>query len=250
MKILYHKIALTSACTVLGFVLGASPEAKAASFTFTTIPSTVVNFGFDGTGIIVPGGPSIQVARGIAGEIAESMEFDTGSLFMETNTIVTKAVLEAKIISLGNFPFDEEILGKPSILGIFGFVGNGIINENIGGGKISAAEFAAGIFLNSVDISSLSTGDTFNFDVTEFVNQRVSKGDAFVGLTIRALDSGSVTMISPNQSSPSGYNLIVQTADVTEPVPEPTTIFGSAIGLGVGGWLKRKKSRQPNKTML
>jgi len=29
-----------------------------------------------------------------------------------------------------------------------------------------------------------------------------------------------------------------------EPVPEPTTIFGSALALGVGGWLKRKKSSQ------
>ena len=32
-----------------------------------------------------------------------------------------------------------------------------------------------------------------------------------------------------------------ETVDVV-PVPEPTTIFGSAIFLGVGGWLKRKKS--------
>jgi len=33
-----------------------------------------------------------------------------------------------------------------------------------------------------------------------------------------------------------------------QPVPEPTTIFGSAIALGLGGWLKRKKSSQQNKT--
>ena len=31
-------------------------------------------------------------------------------------------------------------------------------------------------------------------------------------------------------------------------VPEPTTIFGSALALGVGGWLKRKKLSQQNKT--
>jgi len=30
-------------------------------------------------------------------------------------------------------------------------------------------------------------------------------------------------------------------------VPEPTTIFGSALALGVGGWMKRKKSSQQNK---
>src|SRR4028119_272626 len=38
-----------------------------------------------------------------------------------------------------------------------------------------------------------------------------------------------------------------QTLDF-QPVPEPTTIFGSALALGVGGWLKRKKSGQENKT--
>jgi hypothetical protein len=38
-----------------------------------------------------------------------------------------------------------------------------------------------------------------------------------------------------------------QTLDF-QPVPEPTTIFGSALALGVGGWLKRKKSGQQNKT--
>jgi hypothetical protein len=32
-----------------------------------------------------------------------------------------------------------------------------------------------------------------------------------------------------------------------EVVPEPTTIFGSAIGLCLGGWLKRKKSTSQNK---
>ena len=31
-------------------------------------------------------------------------------------------------------------------------------------------------------------------------------------------------------------------------VPEPTTIFGSALALSVGGWLKRKKSSQQKKT--
>jgi hypothetical protein len=33
-----------------------------------------------------------------------------------------------------------------------------------------------------------------------------------------------------------------------QPVPEPATIFGSALALSVGGWLKRKKSSQQNKT--
>jgi hypothetical protein len=248
MNILYRKVAVTSTCTVLSFVLGATPEAKAASFTFTSVPSFVLDFGFDGPELILPssGGNAVKA---IQGEIALSVEFNIGSLFMETNTIITKAVLELELVvpSKGYF-FNGEILGKPRSLGIFGFVGNGIVNENLGGGKVSAAEFAAGVFLSPLDISSLSTGDTFNFDVTEFVNQRVSNGDAFPGLTIRALDLGGVEL-RPSNKSPRELSLIVQTADVAEPVPEPTTIFGSAIALGLGGWLKRKKSSQRNKTM-
>jgi hypothetical protein len=43
-------------------------------------------------------------------------------------------------------------------------------------------------------------------------------------------------------------SLVIETVDAAEPVPEPTTIFGSAIALCLGGWLKRKKSSQQNKT--
>jgi hypothetical protein len=166
---------------------------------------------------------------------------------METNTIITKAVVEAELV-FSPFYVNEELLGKPSSLGIFGYVGNGIA-EGLGGVTVSNGDYAGGVFLSSVDISSLSTGDTVNFNVTEFINQRVRNGDAFAGLTIRALDLGAVNLINPNKSSPRVRSLIVQTADVAEPVPEPTTIFGSVIALGVGGWLKRKKSSQRNKIM-
>lgn len=44
------------------------------------------------------------------------------------------------------------------------------------------------------------------------------------------------------------WNFTVNGEHRSEPVPEPTTIFGSALALGVGGWLKRKKISQQNKT--
>ena len=44
MKNHYRKIAVSSVCTALGFVLGASPEAKAASFTLApTITFKVID---------------------------------------------------------------------------------------------------------------------------------------------------------------------------------------------------------------
>jgi hypothetical protein len=54
---------------------------------------------------------------------------------------------------------------------------------------------------------------------------------------------GEVGLNATNNNS----SLIVETDDVAEPVPEPTTIFGSAIFLGVGGWFKRKKLTPQNK---
>jgi hypothetical protein len=82
--------------------------------------------------------------------------------------------------------------------------------------------------------------------VTSFVNQRVNSGDAFAGFSIRALNFGAVQLTSNYSRAP--LKLIVETGTVAEPVPEPTTIFWSAIGLYLGGWLKRKKSSQPKKT--
>ena len=79
------------------------------------------------------------------------------------------------------------------------------------------------------------------------MNQRVRNADAFAGFGIRALNLGNVALGGYRQT-PIATRLIVETADVAEPVPEPTTIFGSALALGVGGWLKRKKSSQQHKT--
>jgi hypothetical protein len=64
---------------------------------------------------------------------------------------------------------------------------------------------------------------------------------ALAGFGIRTNGKGNVTI---NKDA----SLIITTVDVAEPVPEPTTIFGSALALSLGGWLKRKKSSQQNKT--
>jgi hypothetical protein len=45
-----------------------------------------------------------------------------------------------------------------------------------------------------------------------------------------------------------GWTFNLEGKHRSEPVPEPTTIFGSALALSLGGWLKRKKSSQQNKT--
>jgi hypothetical protein len=170
-------------------------------------------------------------------EKAPFAEFSIGNFSVAPHTFINSAIFQAEISS---FLFSEG--GRPRSLGIFGYVGNG---------TAEVSDFEAGVFLSSVDVSSSSAGDILNFNVTPFVNQRISNGNAFAGFSIRALTLGGLFLNDYDPFNPSSGikpRLIVETVDVAEPVPEPTTIFGSALALGLGGWLKRKKSSQQHKT--
>jgi hypothetical protein len=63
-----------------------------------------------------------------------------------------------------------------------------------------------------------------------------------LGLTFATATRTPISALSEDAT------LTIRTADVAEPVPEPTTMFGSALALSLGGWLKRKKSSQQKKT--
>ena len=236
MKNLYQKVVVVSVFTTLSFALGASPEAKAASFTFTpTITFEVIDgqyngHVYDGLGDeVFPGNFDVVQSKPNYIEIAEFAEFNIGNFSVSPNTLINSAIFQAEIYT---FEINDGSDPNPGSLGIFGYVGNG---------TAEASDFEGGVFLSSVDVSSLGAGDILNFDVTPFVNQRVSNGDAFAGFGIRALNVGGLALNNYPGSRP---RLIVETA---EPVPEPVTIFGSAIGLCLGGWLKRKKSPLQNK---
>jgi len=243
MKNIYHKVAVASVCTALGFALGANKEASAATFTLApTINFEVIDGGydghsFDGLGDKVFPGNFDTVVRGTVGENAQLAEFNIGSFSLAPNTVISSAVFQAEIYTLEAWGLGIGII-NPGKLGIFGYVGNG---------TVEASDFEAGVLLSSVDVSSSSAGDILSFDVTPFVNQRVSNSDTFAGFGIRALNLGGLAL-ERGQFSGIEPRLIVETADVAEPVPEPTTILGSAIGLGLGGWLKRKNSNQQHKT--
>lgn len=235
MNNLYHRVAVASACTALGFALGANEEAYSATFTLRPTTAFVVrDSNSDGRGDLLI---SLRNTTGIwkAAEVedAEFAEFNLGSFPFTPNTVINSAVFHTEIVT---FEVAEVGIGNPGSLGIFGYVGNG---------TAETSDFEAGAFLSSVN----TPFGTYNldFDVTPFFNQRVRDADAFAGFGIRALNLGNVAL-GGYRGTPIRTKLIVETADVAEPVPEPTTIFGSVIALGVGGWLKRKKSSRSNKT--
>lgn len=240
MKNPYHKVAIASVCTALGFALGASPEAKAASFTLApTITFEVIDGGqfgghiYDGLGDeVFPGNFDVVYSGQNYIEAAEFAEFNIGNFSAGPNTFINSAIFQAEILP---FPVNGDSPYRGS-LGIFGYVGNG---------TAEASDFEAGVFLSSVYVLSSFSAGIINFDVTPFVNQRVTNGDTFAGFGIRALNEGGLTLANYGDRGP---RLIVETADVTEPVPEPTTMLCAAIALGWGGWLKRKHSSPQHKT--
>jgi hypothetical protein len=231
MNNLYHKIAVASVCTALGFALRANKEAKAATITLEpAINFEVLDYSNDGVGDSVRMEDSSYFGKVRVVEGRLFTEFNIDSFSFIPNDI-TRVFLQTQIGYLGGLFVGE--FRNPGSFGLFGYAGNGT-------GDLS--DFGAGELLSSVNTFSSRPGDLLSIDVTPFVKQLASNGDPFAGFGFRVLNPGFVEL--GGDSFPDyPVTLVVE----TEPVPEPTTIFGSAIFLGVGGWLKRKKSTPQNK---
>jgi hypothetical protein len=137
-------------------------------------------------------------------------------------------------IARSNNPGDvkrDRLFSKP-------YIGNGQANVS----DFQAGEYLDGRFLDSVINlnSTINPSPIFSFNVLPFISQSIKNNDTFAGFSLR-IDDGYLTL---NEDA----RLTIITVDVAEPVPEPTTIFGSALALSLGGCLKRKKSSQQNKT--
>ncbi len=228
MNHLYHKLAVAFVCTALSFTLVANKEAKAATITLETLGFRAADRNRDGLGDdsfdSAPLFPTILLGV-FLGRYTETVEFrplyefNIANLSLPSNTIVTHATFQVRRMRPYAIPPNAQV-------NLFGYKGNG---------KVDESDFQAGTYLSN------SKGlDFFRFDVTPFVNVIVNNNDTFAGFGLRAERfNGDVD----NKAS-----LIIETADVA--VPEPTTICGSALALSLGGWLKRKKSSQQNKTAL
>jgi hypothetical protein len=164
MNNLYHKVAVVSVCTALGFALGSNKEAEAATFTSDYWVADNLTFqaidggsygSFDGLGDTVtnvsyhnfwewPSLPHSWLAaeRTDAREVAALLEFPLSSL---TKSITAPSGENTKITSITNAvlqvfvgywePYDDS-----AVIGAFGYVGNGIPE---------ASDFEAGVFLDS-----------------------------------------------------------------------------------------------------
>ncbi len=240
MNNLYQKVAFASVCTALSFALVANKEAKAAVFTLTASPSFSVGDrnGQDGLGDYISGDVPLPVGiingEGNRQEYRALYEFNLANLSLAPNTAISSAIFGVKANTISSY-------GRWSRLDAHGYIGNGQADVS----DFEAGEFLGGRYLYSVllntTIPGIKPSPFFYFDVLPLISQSIKNNDTSAGFSLR-IDDGYLTL---NQDA----RLTIITVDVAaEPVPEPTTIFGSAIALGVGGWVKRKKSNQQHKT--
>ena len=255
----YHKLAVASICTALGFAIGTSEEAKAATFN-SSFPYSLTfqvydggSFGsFDGLGDAVGSvgftDPDMGmrhtwelVERTTAREIAALTEFSIPGLTSVSTgyrtdtriTNITRAILRFQV------EWEYTFYESPRTLSLFGYVGNGLAE---------ASDLEAGIFLESVTSSRANSNSFADFNVTPFLNTLVSNNNEFAGFAVRSLtETEDPIVLGYEGYSGRPFPPTLYVEGEYEVVPEPTTIFGSAIGLCLGGWLKRKKLTSQNK---
>jgi hypothetical protein len=249
MKNLYAKIALASVCTALGFVLGANKEVKAATLTLTDGGVYIADRNLDGLGDSGYGGVPLPVGirdNWLYGSYGESFreeyrafyEFNIPPLSLASDTVISSAIFKGSINTVERL---NNIHYNPT-LEVIGYVGNASAWPNFS---------EEGVSLGYVPLFYSSAGTTFNLNVTTFVNQIVSNGESVAGFGLRSDPFSEDIYYGDNgySNDNNSYITLGRSASLTidaEPIPEPTTIFGSVIGLCLGGWLKRKKSSQQN----
>jgi hypothetical protein len=232
MNHLYRKIAITSVCTALSFALGANKEAKAATITLPPATSFgVKDQNMDGQLDSYYSG--VPFSMGFISNQSEPniesrafYEFYIANLSLPSNTVISDA-----------FFLVRADLVRPAHR-YFGIT----IEAYKGNGQPDTSDYYAQSYAG---FSSYPAGNLepkfntyFGLNLTEFVKELISNKEAFVGIRVRESASGFGGATFNDKDA----SLIITT------VPEPTTIFGSALALSLGGWLKRKNSSRQNKT--
>jgi hypothetical protein len=252
----YHKIAVASVGIALGFTLGTYKEAKAATITLTeTSKYHLTETDQDGLPDSVNTNESLAVGIrepwNTTEEYRSFYEFNITDLFLGSNTIIDSAILKVSINYIRWY--------RPhSRLEAYGYTENEKVDAL---GVYNAGRYLDQGLLKLSPFSDRIKG-TVTFNVLSFINQRIESNNSFAGFGIRFLNKeGAVYLdsrraqliVTTDKPEPiTDFGLppepITDFGLTPEPIPEPTTIFGSAIGLCLGGWLKRRKSALQKKT--
>ena len=243
MNNLYRKVAVTSVGIALSFSVGVNKEASSATFSFQPVSVYTITAEDNFRQIDSPTTSFFITREKVYGDFFTTeretrafYEFNLLNLSLKPNTILSQAILKNYGVASKQHDFN---------LGIFAYDANGLPDKllNFDNRQFS---FSNSFFRSYQETTGSGGGSRVDFDVTNAINYSYP----FVGFGIynRNLSSDIPGFRRDGVLLYSSPTLEITTVDVAEPVPEPTTIFGSALALSIGGWLKRKKSSQQNKT--
>jgi hypothetical protein len=234
MNNLYNRLAVAFVGIALSFTLGTSKEAKAA--TFTLYPFRADIFDYDSLSLLdrdqdgeFDDGYLNPIASFVGnnseGEYRSYYKFNITNLFLNSDTVIESAVFQAWIKNV-------EYAGLDSKLQAYAYIVDSPFSIPFSGGEYLDEQSLADMLVGEEKIAT--------FNVLPFINQRKGNNDFFwLGFRRSESDYGDDGAFITFDFYP---QLTITTFD-PELAPEPTTLFGSAIGLCLGGWLKRKKSR-------
>jgi hypothetical protein len=241
MNNLYHRFAVTSVSIALGFALGVNKEVQAATLTLTNASGFfisdrnldgVADWAYGGAIPLPVGLERDENSREYLAQHRAFYEFNLASLSLAPDTVIKSAVFQTTVNSV-------EWNGSYFQLQAYGYRKNERDDFS--------SLFDAGEYLDYNNVGLIiMQGDEITFNVLPFINQRIRNNDSFAGFGIRG--SMGDEFLRDKAEGHIYLNSRASLTITTEPVPEPTTIFGSAIGLCLGGWLKRRKSALQNKT--
>jgi len=244
MSNLYHRVAVASVGIALGFALGANKEASSATFTLSNTDSFYyLNIDEEGDseaanfldyGERYVGKKYEEDLDNIyktRGEYRSFYGFNLANLSLNSNTVISNAIFQTRID-------DVKYAGHYSKLQASGYTASSAFSGVFhGDGEYLDEKYLLYILEREQKIAT--------FNVLTFINQIKNDDTFWLGICRGKSGYGNEEAFI---TLPWDSRLIITTVGGAEPVPEPTTIFGSALALGVGGWLKRKKSSQQNKT--
>jgi hypothetical protein len=97
-----------------------------------------------------------------------------------------------------------------------------------------AADFEAGMLLDTAVVAPNYIRQELSFDATDFVKKSVADQASFAEFGVRAQCFGGITLSGTRPT------LVITTAPVAVPVPEPASGLGLAGIVGLGLKLRRK----------
>lgn len=210
MNNLYYRFASASVGIALAFALGANKEARAATFTFTPT-SSAFEIDRNQDGVVDYGGGCLNnCSTGLSlsedgtveyGEEKSLYQFDITNLSLDSTTRIKSAIFHTKIKGIEHSAYQ-------AYWEAYGYTEKSQL--------LYHGEYLASAFVK------YSVEDGFaNFNVLQFIVNQRSENNNYFGLSLHA---GRKSFITVGETS-----LII----TTEPVPEPTTIFGSALALSL-----------------